>query len=179
MNRSASPCGAAGAPRGCEDEGYYAYSPNLPGYFSNGRTIEDTKRNITFCDRVARGVAAQPWAGGGGLAMSGVVAMKEKGGLQVGQELRAGWRWVRLGDHVAKIGSGLTPLGGQSSYLKAGIPLIRSQNVHMNRFTSDGLAFISAAQDGAMQESRVRPGDVLLNITGASIGMVCVVPGEL
>lgn len=29
-----------------EDEGYYAYSPSLPGCFSNGKTIEDTKRNI-------------------------------------------------------------------------------------------------------------------------------------
>ena len=29
-----------------EDEGYLAYSPQLPGCFSNGRTIEETKINI-------------------------------------------------------------------------------------------------------------------------------------
>lgn len=29
-----------------EDAGYYAYSPTLPGCFSNGKTIEDAKRNI-------------------------------------------------------------------------------------------------------------------------------------
>jgi predicted RNase H-like HicB family nuclease len=29
-----------------EDEGYIAYSPNLPGCFSNGQTIEEVKRNI-------------------------------------------------------------------------------------------------------------------------------------
>jgi predicted RNase H-like HicB family nuclease len=29
-----------------EDEGYNAYSPSLPGCFSNGRTIEETKRNM-------------------------------------------------------------------------------------------------------------------------------------
>ena len=29
-----------------EDEGYYAYSPTLPGCFSNGLTIEEAKRNI-------------------------------------------------------------------------------------------------------------------------------------
>lgn len=29
-----------------EDEGYAAYSPTLPGCFSNGKTIEDAKRNI-------------------------------------------------------------------------------------------------------------------------------------
>jgi predicted RNase H-like HicB family nuclease len=29
-----------------EDEGYLAYSPTLPGCFSNGATIEEAKRNI-------------------------------------------------------------------------------------------------------------------------------------
>jgi predicted RNase H-like HicB family nuclease len=29
-----------------EDAGYYAYSPTLPGCFSNGKTIEDAKRGI-------------------------------------------------------------------------------------------------------------------------------------
>lgn len=29
-----------------EDAGYLAYSPTLPGCFSNGPTIEETKRNI-------------------------------------------------------------------------------------------------------------------------------------
>ena len=27
-------------------KGYYAYSPNLPGCFSNGRTIEEARKNI-------------------------------------------------------------------------------------------------------------------------------------
>lgn len=29
-----------------EDDGYYAYTPTLPGCFSNGKTIEETKHNI-------------------------------------------------------------------------------------------------------------------------------------
>ena len=29
-----------------EDEGYLAYSPTLPGCVSNGRTIEEARRNI-------------------------------------------------------------------------------------------------------------------------------------
>ena len=29
-----------------DDEGYYAWSPSLPGCFSNGPTIEDAKRNM-------------------------------------------------------------------------------------------------------------------------------------
>lgn len=89
------------------------------------------------------------------------------------------WKWVRLGDHVTKIGSGCTPTGGQAAYLPQGIPLIRSQNVHMNRFSDEGLAFISPEQDAAMDGSRVYAGDVLLNITGASIGRVCVAPERM
>jgi type I restriction enzyme S subunit len=84
-----------------------------------------------------------------------------------------------LGQHVTKIGSGITPRGGQSTYLDTGIALIRSQNVHVNRFVRDGLAYISTEQDHRMRGTRVLPGDVLLNITGASIGRACVVPTEL
>jgi type I restriction enzyme S subunit len=89
------------------------------------------------------------------------------------------WPWVRLGDHVIRVGSGFTPLGGQSVYQSSGVPLIRSQNVLMNQFDREGLAYISAAQEAEMSGSRVQAGDVLLNITGASIGRVCVVPSEI
>ena len=29
-----------------DDDGYLAYSPTLPGCFSNGKTIKDARRNI-------------------------------------------------------------------------------------------------------------------------------------
>ncbi len=29
-----------------EDEGYFAYAPSLVGCFSNGRTVDDAKRNM-------------------------------------------------------------------------------------------------------------------------------------
>ena len=29
-----------------DDEGYFAYSPSLPGCFSNGLTLEETRKNI-------------------------------------------------------------------------------------------------------------------------------------
>jgi len=86
---------------------------------------------------------------------------------------------VRLGDHATKIGSGFTPLGGYATYQSSGLPLIRSQNVDLNHFDTDGLVFISKEQDEEMAGSRVQPGDVLLNITGASIGRVCVVPPDI
>lgn len=93
--------------------------------------------------------------------------------------IREGWRFLRLGDHVTRIGSGITPLGGAATYVASGVPLIRSQNVLMNSFSKDGLAYISPLQDEEMAATRVQPGDVLLNITGASIGRVCVVPSDV
>lgn len=86
---------------------------------------------------------------------------------------------IRLGNHTKKIGSGQTPSGGYRSYVPNGIPLIRSQNVLMGSFSSEGLVHISDAIDASMSGSRVLPGDVLLNITGASIGRVCVVPEDI
>lgn len=94
-------------------------------------------------------------------------------------QFRSDWRCVRLGDHSTKIGSGLTPEGGHRAYANSGIPFIRSQNVHLNEFVADGLAYIPEKIDRQMEGSRVFPGDVLLNITGASIGRVCVVPDAL
>ena len=88
-------------------------------------------------------------------------------------------RLIRLGDHTTKIGSGQTPSGGYRSYVPSGIPLIRSQNVLMGSFSCEGLVHISQGIDESMSGSRVLPDDILLNITGASIGRVCVVPDEV
>ena len=88
-------------------------------------------------------------------------------------------QFTKLVELASKIGSGQTPTGGYRSYLPKGIPLIRSQNVLMGKFSTEGLAYISDSIDQEMAGSRVEEDDVLLNITGASIGRVCVVPPEL
>ncbi|MFW5393649.1 restriction endonuclease subunit S [Yersinia sp. 2544 StPb PI] len=87
-------------------------------------------------------------------------------------------RWVSkyLGDVASKIGSGSTPRGGSEVYQSTGVPFIRSQNVHNGQLNLKDLAFISSEVDEKMKGSRVKSGDVLLNITGASIGRSCVVP---
>ena len=77
---------------------------------------------------------------------------------------------LRVKDYTTKVGSGVTPKGGAESYLDAGVPLFRSQNVHDNGFLLDDVAYISEETDEQMKGSRVKAGDVLLNITGASIG---------
>ncbi|TSA07284.1 MAG: hypothetical protein D4R79_17795 [Comamonadaceae bacterium] len=86
---------------------------------------------------------------------------------------------TRLGDITTKVGSGSTPRGGESAYQSEGIPLIRSMNVHFDGFRRDGLAFLNAAQAAALKNVEVRANDVLLNITGASIGRVTSAPTEM
>ena len=77
---------------------------------------------------------------------------------------------LRIKDFTTKVGSGVTPRGGAETYLEQGIPLFRSQNVYDNGFLMDDIAYISEEVDESMSGTRVKPGDVLLNITGASIG---------
>ena len=88
----------------------------------------------------------------------------------------AGWKASRIGEHVTKVGSGVTPKGGSASYLDEGIPLIRSQNVLFGRLDLSDVAYISDEQHDKMKGSKLNPNDVLLNITGASIGRCCILP---
>jgi len=73
-----------------------------------------------------------------------------------------------------KLGSGSTPRGGSAKYLSEGIPLVRSMNVVFGGLKLDGLAFISEAQAAALKNVEIHFEDILLNITGASIGRLCL-----
>ncbi len=88
------------------------------------------------------------------------------------------WPVERIKDAAMKIGSGVTPEGGASSYLDDGIPLLRSQNVHFDGLRLDDVAFISEETHAEMAGSQLKPCDVLLNITGASIGRCTFVPED-
>lgn len=80
---------------------------------------------------------------------------------------------------AAKIGSGSTPSGGRAAYPSSGIPFIRSMNVRMRRFQWDDIAYIDEHTHHGMRGTQVQPHDVLLNITGASIGRVTCAPANL
>lgn len=84
------------------------------------------------------------------------------------------WEQRKLGNVTEKIGSGKTPKGGNATYQTEGVPLIRSQNIFNNRFNQNDVAYISKKIDDEMKNSRVYTGDILLNITGASIGRSAV-----
>ncbi|PKG52341.1 restriction endonuclease subunit S [Olleya sp. 1-3] len=92
---------------------------------------------------------------------------------RVGKELEE-WSIVNLKDITTKIGSGSTPRGGSESYKEEGIPLVRSMNIHFNGIKSKGLAFIDEEQAERLKNVIIQENDILLNITGASIGRVCI-----
>lgn len=88
-----------------------------------------------------------------------------------------GWEKTTIGDVASHISSGSTPLGGQSTYLPSGTQFIRSQNVRMNMLDLSDVAYISREVHEGMKRTWVKKGDVLLNITGASIGRVAFFKG--
>lgn len=86
------------------------------------------------------------------------------------------WPKVPLKYLVTKIGSGKTPRGGAEVYIASGVMLLRSQNVHFDGLRLDDVVHIDEEMDEDMAATRVQPNDVLLNITGASIGRCSLVP---
>ena len=87
-----------------------------------------------------------------------------------------GWEVYTLKSVTSKIGSGATPKGGNESYKDEGISLIRSLNVYNNSFKYKDLAHIDNEQAEALNNVAIECGDVLLNITGASVARCCIVP---
>ncbi len=89
------------------------------------------------------------------------------------------WISATLDSLCSKIGSGATPKGGSASYRSEGISLIRSLNVYDREFREDKLAFIGEEQARKLDIVTVKEGDVLFNITGASVARCCIAPTHL
>jgi type I restriction enzyme, S subunit len=87
-----------------------------------------------------------------------------------------GWTWTDI-DHIETfIGSGITPRGGKSVYVSNGIPFIRSQNIYPDGLHLEGIVYVTEELHKKMSRTHVQSGDVLLNITGASIGRSTFIP---
>ena len=91
-------------------------------------------------------------------------------------EIPESWKWVRLNELCEKIGSGSTPSGGRNVYKESGIKFLRSQNVYNDGLRYEGIVYISEEQNRL--GSIVKAKDILLNITGGSIGRCAVVPDD-
>ncbi len=93
-------------------------------------------------------------------------------------ELPDGWVWCRLGEICSKTGSGSTPKGGKAAYPSSGIKFLRSQNVYDDGLRYEGIAYIHEETHEKMSSTQVQAEDLLLNITGGSIGRCCIVPKD-
>lgn len=91
-------------------------------------------------------------------------------------EFTGSWEKKKLGDVTTKINSGKTPLGGQAVYSNHGVIFIRSQNITDDRLDLTNVVYIPNEINETMKNSIVESNDILLNITGASLGRSCVVP---
>ena len=91
-------------------------------------------------------------------------------------ELPEGWAWSRLHSLTIKIGAGSTPTGGSAVYTTSGIKFVRSQNVYDDGLILNDVAYISEEINQKKSGSIVKPKDILLNITGGSIGRCALVP---
>jgi len=89
------------------------------------------------------------------------------------------WKVKRLKFSISKANSRVTPKGGAEFHEREAIPLLRSQNVHFDGLRLDDVVYISSETHEDMANSTLSSGDVLLNITGDSIGRVNFVPDDL
>jgi type I restriction enzyme S subunit len=94
-------------------------------------------------------------------------------------KLPEGWAYERIGNLVSRLGSGSTPRGGKNAYVDTGIPFFRSQNIWNDGIKLNDVAYITEEIHEQMSNTKVIPDDVLLNITGASLGRSTIFPKEL
>ncbi|EMR0738757.1 restriction endonuclease subunit S [Citrobacter braakii] len=80
------------------------------------------------------------------------------------------WIISTIDECANKVGSGKTPSGGSSVYTEAGHPFVRSQNIGWGKLELSDVAYISDAIHKTFPSTELAENDVLLNITGASIG---------
>jgi len=92
-------------------------------------------------------------------------------------EVPGSWEWTTIETICSKIGSGSTPKG--SNYSLEGIFFFRSQNVYDDGVVLEDIKYISEEVHQSMIGTEVLPNDLLLNITGGSLGRCAIVPNEI
>lgn len=135
--------------------------------------IEKTKSTIEEYKKLKQSVITEAITKG----IRGNRPMKDSGIEWIG-EIPADWVIGKIKYGVSKVGSGKTPLGGVESYADEGILFLRSQNVYDTGLSLEAPTYITTEVDEEMKNTRVYPHDVLLNITGGSIGRCCIFPEE-
>ena len=94
-------------------------------------------------------------------------------------EFSGEWEKHTIGELAIKVGSGVTPKGGETVYKKEGHPFVRSQNVGLGVLLLEDIAYIDDTTHIRQKNTELQIDDVLLNITGASIGRSAVVNEQI
>ena len=94
-------------------------------------------------------------------------------------EFEGEWEKCKLGELTTKVGSGSTPKGGNAVYTSVGHCFVRSQNVGMGYLILDDIAHIDDDIHQKHKATEINEDDVLLNITGASIGRTAIATKEI
>ena len=94
-------------------------------------------------------------------------------------EFQGEWEKCKLGELTTKVGSGSTPKGGNAVYTSVGHCFVRSQNVGMGYLILDDIAHIDNDIHQKHKATELNEDDVLLNITGASIGRTAIATKEI
>ena len=89
------------------------------------------------------------------------------------------WKKCTIAELATKVGSGVTPRGGEAVYKTEGHPFVRSQNVGLGHLLLDDIAYIDEDTHQRQKNTELQLDDVLLNITGASIGRSAIVTKEI
>lgn len=89
------------------------------------------------------------------------------------------WKRCIIGELTTKVGSGVTPRGGKAVYRSEGHPFVRSQNVGLGHLILDDITYIDEYTHQRQKSTELQLDDVLLNITGASIGRSALVNQQI
>ena len=94
-------------------------------------------------------------------------------------EFSGEWTKCRLGELAIKVGSGTTPKGGVNVYKSTGHYFIRSQNVGNGVLLLNDIVYIDEKTHQRQISTELKKDDVLLNITGASIGRCAIATSQI
>ena len=94
-------------------------------------------------------------------------------------EFSGEWTKCRLGELAIKVGSGTTPKGGVNVYKSSGHYFIRSQNVGNGVLLLNDIVYIDEKTHQRQISTELKKDDVLLNITGASIGRCAIATSQI
>jgi len=107
------------------------------------------------------------------------VKYQEPDALRLQPEVRLpiGWTWATWEQLSMRVTVGhVGPM--KHEYIKAGVPFLRSQNIRENRFSKEGLLFVSQQFHRQLSKSVVHPGDLAV-VRSGSVGVTCVIPDWL